>query len=110
MYVLTVTERDGVFTASATKGDSRERFGIETTGATAAEATDKLTRWLEWQREHTQALEALQQAERVYHRALADAAFGSAEGTIGGESRESLDAVDAARVRLDDVRARRPSV
>ena len=107
-YDLTATERDGSFVAHAVKGDSRERFGIETTGASAAEALDKLTRWLEWQFEHTQALEALQQAERVYHRAMADAAFGSPEA--GGASRESLDAVNAARMTLDDVRARRPNV
>ena len=42
-YDLTATERDGSFVAHAVKGDSRERFGIETTGASAAEALDKLT-------------------------------------------------------------------
>jgi hypothetical protein len=67
-------------------------------------------RWLEWQHEHAAALEALQQAQRAYHRTIAGSAFASAaEGPSAIElQKESLDAVEAARVRLDEVRGRRP--
>ena len=67
-------------------------------------------RWLEWQREHTAALEALQQAQRAYHRTIAGSAFASpTEGPSPVEmQKESLDAVEAARVRLDEIRARQP--
>ena len=66
--------------------------------------------WLAWQREHAAALEALQQAQRAYHRTIAGSAFASAaEGPSAAEiQKESLDAVEAARVRLDEVRARKP--
>ncbi len=66
--------------------------------------------WQAWQREHTAALEALQQAQRAYHRTIAGSAFASAtEGPSAAEiQKESLDAVEAARVRLDEIRARRP--
>ena len=67
-------------------------------------------RWLQWQREHAAALEALQEAQRAYHRTIAGSAFASpTEGPSAIEmQKESLDAVEAARVRLDEVRARRP--
>jgi hypothetical protein len=66
--------------------------------------------WLEWQREHAAALEALQQAQRAYHRTIAGSAFASpTEGPSAIElQKESLDAVEAARVRLDEIRGRRP--
>jgi hypothetical protein len=67
-------------------------------------------RWHEWQRAHTAALEALQEAQRAYHRTIAGSAFASpTEGPTAIElQKESLDVVEAARVRLDDIRARRP--
>jgi len=63
-----------------------------------------------WQREHAAALAELQDAQRAYHRTVATTAFqGAAEGPSADEMRRaSLDALDAARVRLDQVRARRP--
>ncbi len=67
-------------------------------------------RWLAWQREHAAALEALQQAQRAYHRTIAGSAFAGpthGPGAIDAQ-KESLDAVDAARVRLDGIRHRRP--
>jgi hypothetical protein len=69
-----------------------------------------LSRWLEWQHEHTAALEALQRAEHALHRAIAGSAFvSSSDGPSADElRRESLEHVDAARVRLDEVRARNP--
>jgi hypothetical protein len=67
-------------------------------------------RWLEWQREHAAALESLQQAQRAYHRTIAGSAFASpTEGPSPIElQKESLDAVEAARVRLDEIRGRKP--
>ena len=66
--------------------------------------------WKAWQREHTAALEALQQAQRAYHRTIAGSAFASpTEGPTAIElQQESLRAVEAARVRLDQIRARQP--
>ena len=67
-------------------------------------------RWLAWQREHAEALEALQQVQRAYHRTIAGSAFASAtEGPSAAElQKESLDAVEAARVRLDEIRLLKP--
>lgn len=66
--------------------------------------------WKAWQREHTAALEALQQAQRAYHRTIAGSAFARpTEGPTAIElQQESLRAVEAARVRLDQIRARQP--
>jgi len=67
-------------------------------------------RWADWQREHAAALEALQQAQRAYHRTIAGSAFASpTEGASAIEiQKESLDQLEAARVRLDEIRARKP--
>jgi hypothetical protein len=67
-------------------------------------------RWREWQVEHAAALEALQEAQRAYHRTIAGSAFANpTEGPTAIElQREALDAVEAARARLDEVRARQP--
>jgi len=53
----------------------------------------------------------LQSAERAYHRTIAGSAFASPiEGPAAIElQKEALDAVEAARIRLDDIRARKPS-
>jgi hypothetical protein len=63
-----------------------------------------------WQRDHAAALAELQEAQRVYHRTVATTAFqGAGEEPTGEEMRRtSLEALDAARTRLDAVRARRP--
>jgi hypothetical protein len=63
-----------------------------------------------WQRDHAAALAELQEAQRVYHRTVAATAFaGAAERPSGEEMRRaSLEALDAARITLDDVRARKP--
>jgi hypothetical protein len=109
-FTLQATERDGQWLARAARDDNGDPFGIECAGATEAEAIARLTRWLEWQAEHTAALEALQQAERAYHRTIAGSAFASpTEGPSAIEvQKESLDAVEGARVRLDEIRGRRP--
>jgi hypothetical protein len=107
--VITI-ERDGQWIARALREDTGDPFGIECAGPTPREAADRLQRWLAWQREHAAALEALQQAERAYHRTIAGSAFANpAEGPSPIElQKESLDALEAARERLDEVRARRP--
>jgi hypothetical protein len=109
-YRLVCVERDGRWLAHAEREDTGDPFGIECGGANEAEAMGCLTRWLEWQREHAAALEDLQGAERAYHRTIAGSAFASVtEGPSAIELRkESLDALETARVRLDEMRARRP--
>ena len=66
--------------------------------------------FMSWQREHAAALEELQEAQRAYHRTVAATAFhGTAEEPSAEEMRRaSLEALDAARIKLDEVRARRP--
>ena len=109
-YRLVVDRRAGQSVAHAERADTGDRFGIECSGATEQEALERLSRWLEWQSEHTAALEALQRAEQAYHRTIAGSAFASpVEGPSPLETqKESLDAVEAARVRLDEVRAHKP--
>ena len=111
-FILRAVQRDGQWLAHAEREDTGDPFGIECAGATEAEAVARLTRWLEWQGEHTAALEALQQAERAYHRTIAGSAFANpTEGPTAIEvQKESLEAVEAARVRLDEVRSRKPEV
>lgn len=103
-------ERDGRWIARAVREENGDPFGIECGGATREEAVARMTGWLDWQREHAAALEALQQAERAYHRTIAGSAFASpTEGPTAIElQKESLEALEAARVRLDEIRSRRP--
>lgn len=63
--------------------------------------------WLEWQREHTDALQALQEAQRVYHRAVSSHAF-AADDASTLATKDALRVLDDARVMLDTVRARQP--
>lgn len=109
-YQLTAIERDATWIARATDTATGDPFGIECTGATEAEAIARLTRWLQWQYEHAAALDALQQAERAYHRTIAGSAFASpTEGPSPIEmQKESLAEVEAARTRLDELRASKP--
>src|SRR5438128_3147272 len=109
-YRLSCVERDGQWLAHAEREDTGDLFGIECGGANEAEALNRLTRWLEWQSEHAAALEELQRVELAYHRTIAGSAFASpTEGPSAIElQKEALDALEAARVRLDEVRARKP--
>ena len=104
------TLRNGQWIARATREDTGDPFGIECGGATREEATARLQGWLDWQAEHAAALEALQQAERAYHRTIAGSAFASgADNVSAAESqKDALDIVAAARIRLDEIRARKP--
>jgi len=101
---------DDSWMAFAERAATGDRFGIEITDADENEATRRLTEWLTWQDEHARALAELQDAERAYHRAVSAAAFpGTAEDPSPAElQRESLEAVDAARGHLDEVRGRQP--
>jgi hypothetical protein len=110
-FVITASPRGSRWTAFATRADNGDRFGVECTADTEAEAIASLERWLNWQREHAAALEALQRAEQDYHRTLAGSAFASpTEGPSAVElQKESLEEVEAARLRLDEVRTRRPN-
>src|SRR5256885_4550249 len=109
-FNLTAIERAGQWIAHAVREDNGERFGTECAAASAGDALDRLAAWLEWQHEHAAALEALQLAERDYHRTIAGSAFANPVGTPSPLElqKESLDAVEAARVRLDQIRAREP--
>jgi len=109
-YRIITNEHDNQWIARAERADTGERFGTECMGASAAEAVDCLACWLEWQHEHASALDDLQRAEHAYHRTIAGSAFASpTEGPSAIElQKESLEAVEAARLRLDEVRARRP--
>ena len=109
-FNLAAAARDGRWIARAVRDDNGDPFGIECAGATETDAIARLTEWLEWQADHAEALAALQQAERAYHRTIAGSAFASpTEGPSAIElQKESLAAVEAARVRLDEIRSRRP--
>jgi hypothetical protein len=109
-YRVVCAQREGRWLAHALQADTGDLFGVECAGGSEAEAIDRLTNWLTWQSEHAAALAALQQAERAYHRTIAGSAFANpTEGPTPIEmQRESLEAVEAARTRLDEIRARRP--
>ena len=109
-YRLVTEERDGQWFARAERPDTGDRFAMERGDGSERDAISRLARRLEWQSEHTAALEALQQAEHAYHRTIAGSAFASAtEGPSAIEvQKESLAQVEAARVRLDEVRACKP--
>jgi hypothetical protein len=104
--------RDGShWLASAERAESGERFGETVAGSSEQEAVARLEQWLEWQDAHAAALDALQRAERAYHRTIASSAFASpVEGPPALElQKASLHEVEAARVRLDEIRARKPA-
>jgi hypothetical protein len=109
-YRLRTALRDATWIAWAERVEDGTRFGIECKAATEAEAVTRMTRWLEWQREHAEALGTLQEAERDYHRTITGSAFASADEGPSPEEmqRDALKVVEAARLRLDEVRARRP--
>ena len=109
-YRVVSQQRDGRWFAHAVREDTGDLFGIECAAESESDAIARLTRWLNWQSEHADALAALQDAERAYHRTIAGSAFANpTEGPTPIElQRESLEAVEAARKRLDEVRAQRP--
>jgi hypothetical protein len=108
--VIATEQRNGEWLAHAERVDIGDRFGLQFNGTTEHEAIDRVVQWLDWQHEHATALEALQQAEQAYHRTVTGSAFADPlEGPTAIElQKESLDQVEAARRRLDEVRQRRP--
>ena len=126
-YRILAAEQDGQWIARAERDESStpfdpaqgrpfdyaqgRPFGIACSGSTEASAIDRLTRWLEWQSAHAAALDALQLAERTYHRTIADGAFvDPADGPKArARQKASLSAVDFARSRLDELRGRQPA-
>ena len=107
-FRLRSMESGGAWVAFAERLDDGARFGIEWSGASEDEAFARLAAWLTWQHEHAEALAALQNAEGDYHRTIAGSAFGAAGGPENAMLTDGLNAVAAARVRLDAIRARRP--
>ena len=107
---IVCVEREGRWLAHAVHDETGRPFGIECAAETEQEASDRLTQWLGWQKAHADALEALQHAQRGYHRTIAGSAFANpTEGPTAVElQRDALEAVETARVRLDEVRARKP--
>jgi hypothetical protein len=103
-------ERGGQWIARAVRVETGDPFGVEYAGVSEDDARMRLTRWLDWQREHAAALDALQQSERAYHRAIAGGAFANAAdgASVIELQKQSLAGVEAARVRLDEVRSSKP--
>jgi hypothetical protein len=63
--------------------------------------------WADWQRRHSAALEALQEAERAYQRTITGSAF--AAGTEPIElQKEALERLEEARLELDRIRREQP--
>jgi len=109
-YRIHAVEGDGRWIARAVDVETGDPFGIECAGESEEAAIDRLARWLDWQQEHAAALEALQRAERAFHRTISGGVFvNPTEGPTAIElQKDSLDLVEAARVRLDELRARKP--
>lgn len=107
-YRISAERREREWVASARVDETGERFGPELSGPFEAATVDRVERWLGWQAEHAAALEALQQAERSYHRAMAGQAFAAGPGGAGPATLALLDELDAARRRLDAIRDRQP--
>jgi hypothetical protein len=111
-YRVIAVERKGQWVARAEASNTGRSYGIECSGASRTEAVERLTLWLEWQQAHAGALAALQSAERAYHRSVTHNAFASPAAASSSLKlrKASLDRVEAARLRLDDIRARRPDI
>jgi hypothetical protein len=107
-YTLDVIEREGQWYAEARKMPSGMRIGPTATAATADDAIARLVPWLEWQRDHQEALAALQAAEQSYHRAIAGSAFSSGLAEATELQHEALQRIEDARLRLEEVRQAQP--
>jgi hypothetical protein len=109
-FRLQAVERGGTWIATAERIESGARFGIECAGASESEALARLAAWLTWQYEHALALAELQHAERDYHRTIAGSAFATSADAVSPieMQKDGLNAVAAARARLDDIRVRKP--
>lgn len=109
-YRLEAAERDGQWVAVAYRLDDGRQFGPPVWGATADAALDRIATWLAWQREHQEALAALQEAERAYQRLVAGRLVaGPDDPSLGELEAEALERLEQARARLDEIRERRPA-
>lgn len=109
-YSVTAVERDGGWVAEARKAPSGMRAGPSACAGTPDEAVARLVRWLEWQREHEDALAALQSAEQAYHRAIAGSAFAPGLAEATEVQQEALQRIEAARLRLGEIRQHQPEM
>ena len=109
-YTLEVIERQDRWCAEARQAPSGMRIGPTATAATADEAILRLERWLEWQRDHQDALTALQDAQQAYHRAIAGSAFSSGLAEATELQHEALQRIEDARLRLEEVRQAKPEM
>ncbi len=109
-YRIEASEKDGQWIASAFRGSEGDRFGPPHWGATADDAIARMREWLEWQHDHQEALEAVQETERMYQRIIAGSAF--ADGVEGPSAiemqKDALKRLEEARLRLDGIRQRKP--
>lgn len=122
-FVVHTREGQREWVAWAERADTGDRFGLEWSGSTEAEAIERAAQWLIWQQDHEAALTSLQTAERAYHRAITEAAFGSETIDGNGEpgepgrssapatdlQKELLERINAERVKLDAIRGQRPA-
>jgi hypothetical protein len=110
-YRIHAADRNGEWVAHAERADTGDRFGPECTASSEAAVVDRVARWLGWQHEHAAALEALQTAERDYHRTVVGNAFVNQgeEATTTELKKALLERIDEHRVRLDAVRSRKPA-
>ena len=109
-YTLDITERQATWCAEARQAPSGMRIGPTATAATTDEAIARLTRWLEWQRDHQDALNALLAAQQAYHRAIAGSAFSSGLAEATELQQEALQRIEDARLRLEEVRQAKPEI
>ncbi len=110
VYRVEATERGGRWTAVAREPVRGAACGPSLVAASEQDAIERLSAWLEWQHEHAAALEALQEAERAYQRMVAGSAFVTGpEGPSAIElQKEALGRLEEARLRLDEVRQKKP--
>lgn len=109
-FRVEVTSGAGGWTARARCLESGDLFGPPLTAASAEAASARLSRWLQWQHDHAHAMQLLQEAERAYHRLVADRAFAALPDDTVTQSarRAALNDVETARRFLDAIRATRP--
>lgn len=107
-YGVDVAEENGMWVATARRLDTDDSFGPPVPADRADEARERLARWLEWQRTHTHALAALQDAMAIYHRVAADRFAAPGDPARRDALREALVRLDDARRALDVIREQQP--
>ncbi|MDE3156481.1 MAG: hypothetical protein KGN76_15365 [Acidobacteriota bacterium] len=109
-FTITARQEGREWIAEARREGRRDNHGPVFRAETPEAALDRCAAWLGWQQEHEAALVALQEAERVYQRAVAAGAFAPPGDGPGPEvASEALQDMEAARVRLEEIRRRQPA-